>query len=104
MTGWNLPPGCTDADIDRAMGGDEECYHEAFEINWEGLATCSDCGESWWPTQQDIEHVRYCNERYDAYCRREERLERWRQVRDWFRSFLPRRRRKPSPIDDEIPF
>lgn len=19
--GWNLPPGCTDADIDRAMGG-----------------------------------------------------------------------------------
>ena len=23
MTGWNLPPGCTDADIDRAFGGSE---------------------------------------------------------------------------------
>ncbi len=27
MPGWNLPPGCTDADVDRAMGGDEpRCY------------------------------------------------------------------------------
>jgi hypothetical protein len=24
MTGWNLPPGCTDADIDRAYGGRPE--------------------------------------------------------------------------------
>jgi hypothetical protein len=24
MTGWNLPPGCTDADIDRAFGGDRQ--------------------------------------------------------------------------------
>ena len=23
MTGWNLPPGCTDADVDRAFGGSE---------------------------------------------------------------------------------
>jgi len=23
MSGWNLPPGCTDADIDRAANGDE---------------------------------------------------------------------------------
>ena len=26
MTGWNLPPGCTNADIDRAMGGDVQCF------------------------------------------------------------------------------
>ena len=26
-TSWNLPPGCTQADIDRAMGGDEpQCF------------------------------------------------------------------------------
>jgi hypothetical protein len=25
MTGWNLPPGCTTGDIDRAMGLDELC-------------------------------------------------------------------------------
>ena len=24
MTGWNLPPGCTDADVDRAFGGKSE--------------------------------------------------------------------------------
>ena len=24
MTGWNLPPGCTDADIDRAARGDPD--------------------------------------------------------------------------------
>jgi len=34
MTGWNLPPGVTDADIDRAAGADEyravcRCGHEA---------------------------------------------------------------------------
>ena len=23
MSNFNLPPGCTDADVDRAMGGDE---------------------------------------------------------------------------------
>lgn len=25
MSGWNLPPGVTDADIDRAMGGEAPC-------------------------------------------------------------------------------
>lgn len=29
---------------------------------------------------------------------------RWRKVREWFRSLLPRRRRKPADLDDEIPF
>jgi hypothetical protein len=29
MTGWNLPPGCTDADIDRAApGGDDPRQYE----------------------------------------------------------------------------
>jgi len=33
---WNLPPGCTDADVDRAMGGDEPrcwaCGEETDEL------------------------------------------------------------------------
>lgn len=36
MTGWNLPPGCTQADIDRAMGGDEPrcwaCHDETDDL------------------------------------------------------------------------
>ena len=36
MTGWNLPPGCTNADIDRAMGGDDPrcwfCEKETEEL------------------------------------------------------------------------
>ena len=87
MTGWNLPPGCTDADIDRAFGGDEECYHEEFEINYEGRAHCDRCGETWWASNADIEHQRYCNEQYDVYCREEERKQWWRD--QWARIWHP---------------
>lgn len=31
MTGWNLPPGCTDADIDRAVQGDEPPHEPTRE-------------------------------------------------------------------------
>ena len=37
MTGWNLPPGCTTADIDRAAGGDlpeAECGWCDAVFNW----------------------------------------------------------------------
>lgn len=37
MSGWNLPPGCTNADIDRAMGYDDEC---------EEPARCDNCGDT----------------------------------------------------------
>jgi hypothetical protein len=32
MTGWNLPPGCSTADIDRAAGADREPSAEGEEI------------------------------------------------------------------------
>lgn len=83
---------------------EEECYHEEHEITWEGRATCNRCGNTWWATADEIRFQREASEAYDAYCRREERRERWRQVREWFRSFLPRRKPKPALIDDEIPF
>lgn len=37
MTGWNLPPGCTQAMIDRAFGGDED--ESEFECS-----ACEDLG------------------------------------------------------------
>jgi hypothetical protein len=96
------PPGCTQADVDRAMGGDEECFHEEYESNWEGYATCDRCGHGWWLSAAELEWERKASAAFEAYCRREERRERWRQVRDWFRSLLPRRR--AASIDDDLPF
>jgi DNA-directed RNA polymerase subunit RPC12/RpoP len=54
MTGWNLPPGCTDADIDRALGGDDprcsecgaETQAEDLEMVWyrgRALYVCHNC-------------------------------------------------------------
>jgi hypothetical protein len=81
---------------------EEECFHEEYVTDWEGRATCERCGRSWWLTYEEVAAERDRSAAYDRYCRREERLEKWRQVRAWFRSFLPRR--KPAPIDDDIPF
>lgn len=84
---------------------EEICIHEEYEANWDGRATCDRCGHAWWLSAEEIAADRANSDAYDAYCRREERRERWRQVREWFRSFLPRRRRpRPADIDDEIPF
>lgn len=43
MTSFNLPPGCTEADIDRAMGGNEP--------------RCFECGEE--TSSDDLELVYY---------------------------------------------
>lgn len=83
---------------------EEECWHEEYDADWEGRATCGRCGHTWWLTSEEIAADRAHSEAYDQMCRREERRERWRQVRDWFRSFLPRRKRQPPILDDEIPF
>lgn len=44
MAGWNLPPGCTDADVDRAMGGAEP--------------RCCACG-----SEEELEEVWYRGQR-----------------------------------------
>ena len=52
MANWNLPPGCTDADVDRAMGGDEPrcwfCHGETDELEWvywrgDRRLSCGEC-------------------------------------------------------------
>ena len=49
MTGWNLPDGCTNADIDRAMGGDSpRCSNEhcGLEVDsWDDMIECADRGD-----------------------------------------------------------
>lgn len=94
---WKCDPGYDDAP-------EEECSHEEYEANWEGRAICDRCGHSWWMTSEQIAADRAHSAAYDAYCRAENRRERWRQVRAWFRSLLPKRRTQPALIDDEIPF
>lgn len=85
---------------------EEECFHEDYEANSEGRATCCRCGESWWLTDEQIRAERANNEAYDKMMRREERREWWRER--WHRlvslvCFWRRWRKKPE-LDDEIPF
>lgn len=105
--GWGEPP-------------DEECYHDGYEIGINGRAHCDRCGESWWPTDDEIRWQREANEAYDKHCAREDRREAWRELRQrWFwRPTLPVRlainrllvkvglARKVNVIriDDEVPF
>lgn len=83
----------------------DECYHEDYEIGYDGLARC-DCGETWWPSDDEVRSQRERIAAYDAYLRREERLDRyWRPLwRCWFRLLARIWPRKPKPIDDELPF
>lgn len=82
---------------------EDECDHDDYESDINGRATCNYCSYSWWQTKQEIEaeHMRYTN--YDAHMRREERRERFRTIREWFRRLISSPR-KPSELDDEIPF
>lgn len=95
---------------------EEECFHEDFEINWEGRATCDRCGHAWWAAREDIKHCRAVSEEYDAFCRREDRKQWWRDQWEraarpwrwfWYRTFgrlgMPRRAVR-CLNDDEIPF
>ena len=100
---------------------EDECLHEAFEIDFQGRAHCSDCLASWWPTADEERWFREANEHYDAYCRKQERVERRREL--WLRStrwirwpvgrlldrILPAKwwrymDRNWRAVDDEIPF
>lgn len=81
---------------------DEECYHEDYEADINGRATCCRCGEVFYLTRAEIEAERRQNAAYERYCRREERRERIERAVSLLAFW--RRWRKPAPIDDEIPF
>jgi hypothetical protein len=62
MTGWNLPPGCTTDDIERAMGVDEprcqKCGKETddLEREWvrgQPLWLCGDCSVAYERSVED---------------------------------------------------
>lgn len=63
-----------------------DCYHEHYDINVEGLAICDECGERWYADKSEIEHYRYLNANYDAWCHREERRQWWRDR--WMRFWM----------------
>lgn len=85
---------------------EEECWHEEREIDWEGYATCNLCGKGWFASADEIAMERERGEVYDAYMRREERLDRyWRPLwRVFYRVLAFVWRAKPKPVDDDIPF
>ena len=82
---------------------EEECYHEEHDSDWEGRATCSRCGYSWWLSAAEIEAERERSEAYDAHCRRELRRDR---IKGWMYrlAFWRRWQNRRAPVDDEIPF
>lgn len=53
---WNLPPGCTDADIDRAFGGPEpiECP-DCGTLNDADEEECRNCGFRFVEPANDID-------------------------------------------------
>jgi len=90
---------------------EDECLHVVFDIDYEGRAHCEDCLATWWPSADEERLFREANARYEAYCRREERRERWRRMTHWFRWPLFRLLERIWPhkacsvlTDDEIPF
>lgn len=72
--GWNLPPGCTDRDIDEASPGywdepDTDCWHEDYDADiLTGRATCNMCGHSWWQTSEEIEREQRHQIEYAKLC------------------------------------
>jgi hypothetical protein len=79
-----------------------ECHHEEYDVDWEGRAECSHCGEHWWLTFDE-------HKAYDEAVRRAERAFEWEQwkmrnpfVRVWRRfKYWWRMRNVPN---DDIPF
>lgn len=81
---------------------EDECWHEDYEADINGRATCCRCSHAWWMTDDEI---RYERERHVAYDRMMRRAERREWIDGWVRKLaFWRRWRKPEPIDDEIPF
>lgn len=90
---------------------EDDCFHEEYEIDFNGNARCETCGESWYATAAEIAAQRERYREYDAYCRRVERRERWRRLTypvRWpiFRLLSRLWPRKSYAVltDDEIPF
>lgn len=80
----------------------DECLHEDYEADINGRAHCCSCPHSWWLTAEEIEAER---ERYESYDREMRKAE-WRL---WLKDQINRlafwrRWRKPTPIDDDVPF
>ena len=96
-------------DPDDGYDDEPACDCIDYEVDWEGRATCGQCGNTWWPTAEELKRDR---ERRIAA----ERALRWMEFRDrWFGWLDPLRwrcarlwrRNKPmraSIVDDDIPF
>lgn len=87
----------------------DRCYHEDYEIGYDGIAHCNDCFERWTATADEIAHQRERSREYDRWCRRQEFRERWfgwwDRLQSRWRTFWFLRRQGWKPlVDDDIPF
>lgn len=83
---------------------DYPCDHEDYEADiLTGIATCDHCGHRWMQTHEEVEREIRHIARYQEWQDREVRRQWWRDLRDWFLAFIPRRKRT-IVSDDDIPF
>lgn len=99
---------CTDP---RDCEPEEECFHEEYDIDWEGFATCERCGHGWFASPQQVEAQRKHEEEYAKWEAEQHRRERWLKLTApfrwaWYRLWNPLSPRVAikSLNDDEIPF
>ena len=93
-------------------GPDEpECYHEEFEIDFDGRARCNCCGETWMASADEIAFQREELAEYDAWSIRKERREFLRRLTYPIRWPIFRLLERVWPrksysvlLDEEIPF
>src|SRR5215471_851191 len=82
----------------RAMNcdNDEECFHEEYEADINGRASCNRCGYRWWLTSAEIERERQLHVEYDRMVRRWERERFWQEIKHRLGRLIFWRRRRPS--------
>lgn len=71
MTGWNLPPGCTDRMIDDAMGANAHCEVCLQHVDSCVCPECPTCGDAGNPHCYQHHGLEHTAEQLDARARAE---------------------------------
>lgn len=91
-------------DLEDDDWGDEDdmCDHDDYDIDiLDGRKRCYRCGESWFMTDEELDHHEEMQRAADAYYARLESP--WYRFKEWMASLFSRRSVEEID-DDEIPF
>lgn len=60
---------------------DADCWHEEYDIGWEGSAMCLRCGHMWWATKEQMEAQQEHERQYQEWVAQQERP--WFRFKEW---------------------